>query len=453
MATVSTGVGTGNGAATISGTSMASPHVAGVAALTRQAHPTWSVVDIKAAIMNTGDPAQTFGYRMSRGGTGLVQPAKSTATDVIARSASGFGGDFDVSVNFGFEEPKANFSKTKVINVVNNGSSPATFGVAATNLAGSPHSVALSASSLTVPAGSSGSFSMTLNVPVATAGNSTAFREVAGMITLTPTAGSNNDVTLRVPYYLVPRAQANVRTSVAKLQGNATSTTATITNKGGAIPATYDFYAWGLEDGKEPGSKASNDIRAVGVQSFEFTATEQLVVFAVNVHNRWSNAATNEYDIPLDVNGDGTVDYTVVAVDSGAVTAGVFNGIMGAFVFSATGATQSPFAVSAPHDSSTILIPIRTAQLCRPTLPCLSAANPRFTYSAIGFDLSDTEGPDGVAATARYNAWTPALEPVRLRLGCPERDGHGAALDQRGRVRADASARPDGRGAGQQGGS
>ena len=65
--------------------------------------------------------------------------------------------------------------------------------------------------------------------------------------------------------------------------------------------------------------------------------------------------------------------------------------------------------MSAPHDSSTILIPIRTAQLCRPTLPCLSAANPRFTYSAVGFDLSDTEGPDGVAATARYNAWTPAF--------------------------------------------
>ncbi len=49
----STGVGTGNAPGGNSGTSMASPHVAGVAALARQAHPTWSGSELAAAIVNT----------------------------------------------------------------------------------------------------------------------------------------------------------------------------------------------------------------------------------------------------------------------------------------------------------------------------------------------------------------------------------------------------------------
>ena len=175
---------------------------------------------------------------------GLVQPAKSTTTQVVAKGVNGLltsadGPEFAISVNFGFEEFNRDFTKTRTISVTNNGSSSASFGVAVTNQAGSPHSVALSTSSLTVPAGGTVDFTMRLTVPVATAGNSDDFREVAGMVTLTPTAGSNNDVTLRVPYYLVPRAQANVKTTVDKLKGGATSTTARISNsKGGIRPRT-----------------------------------------------------------------------------------------------------------------------------------------------------------------------------------------------------------------------
>src|SRR5207302_10791041 len=83
---ISTAIGSGDAGAAMSGTSMASPHVAGVAALTRQAHPTWKVEDIKAAIVNTGLPSGVLDYSTSLGGTGLVQPASSTATQVVART-------------------------------------------------------------------------------------------------------------------------------------------------------------------------------------------------------------------------------------------------------------------------------------------------------------------------------------------------------------------------------
>jgi len=50
---ISTGMGTGNQPATMSGTSMATPHIAGSMALLRQLHPDWSVAELKALIMNT----------------------------------------------------------------------------------------------------------------------------------------------------------------------------------------------------------------------------------------------------------------------------------------------------------------------------------------------------------------------------------------------------------------
>src|SRR5437867_4205333 len=113
---ISTAIGTGNQGAALSGTSMASPHVAGVAALTRQAHPTWRVADIKAAIVNTGRASGVAGYSTSLGGTGLVQPASSTATQVVARTE---GQRFGAPLNFGFAEFSDRFRRTKDISLRN----------------------------------------------------------------------------------------------------------------------------------------------------------------------------------------------------------------------------------------------------------------------------------------------------------------------------------------------
>ena len=50
----------------------------------------------------------------------------------------------------------------------------------------------------------------------------TGFREVAGLVNLTPTNGSNNGVTLRVPYYFVPKAISQIEVKIARLAARRT---------------------------------------------------------------------------------------------------------------------------------------------------------------------------------------------------------------------------------------
>ena len=407
---VSTASGTGFDATTESGTSMSAPHVAGVAALTRQAHPTWSAPAINAAIVNTGDPAQVAGYRISRGGTGLVQPAKSTAAQVVAQDDDR---GLSAALNFGLEELSRDFTGSKKIKVRNYGNRPATFTVAQSLPAGSPHTLQIDRSVVTVPPREAVEVGVTLTVPVATAGASNgsglSFREVAGLVQFTPVSAADNaGSSIRVPYYLVPRALSNITTRIGPLGGHTTSTVATVSNRVGAIAGDADFYAWGLSARNSPG-QGSNDIRAVGTQSFDWDGTQQLLVFAINTYNRWSNASTNEFDIYVDVDGDGVDDYLVLGADQGQLTAGTPNGRMATFVISLlSGSATFNFLATAPTDSSTAELAALTSQLCLPGEPCLSATNPRIAYHVVGYDLNGA--PDKVVpGTAKYNVWASAI--------------------------------------------
>src|SRR5712664_2952131 len=189
VSVLSTAIGTGNLGERLSGTSMATPHVSGVAALALESHPDWDAENVRLAIANTADASQLVGFQPKLGGSGLVQPFAATRTAAVARGTRDAG-----NLSFGVAQFSRDFSGEKEIRVRNLGSSTQTFSTAA--IAGaaavnSPHSISVSPSTLTLKRGQSAEVRVRLNVPAATAGSATGnpasgaggFRQASGLVT------------------------------------------------------------------------------------------------------------------------------------------------------------------------------------------------------------------------------------------------------------------------------
>lgn len=71
-----------------SGTSMATPHVAGVAALLAQAHPDWRYADLKGALVSTAVPGD---YTVFQQGAGRVDAARAVNQRVYGPATADFG--------------------------------------------------------------------------------------------------------------------------------------------------------------------------------------------------------------------------------------------------------------------------------------------------------------------------------------------------------------------------
>ncbi|WP_417562018.1 S8 family serine peptidase [Microbacterium sp.] len=125
---LSAGLGTGDGAINMSGTSMATPHTAGIAALVKSAHEDWTVEQVKADIMNTAGHDVYTGqnrsgdvYSPARDGAGRVDALAAVNNTVLAYVKDAPGG---VSASFGpVEAPitKKTVTSTRTVIVQNTG--------------------------------------------------------------------------------------------------------------------------------------------------------------------------------------------------------------------------------------------------------------------------------------------------------------------------------------------
>ncbi|WP_432354122.1 S8 family serine peptidase [Sporosarcina sp. A2] len=105
------------------GTSMATPHIAGIAALVKQANPTWNAFDVKVALSNTATILDTKKYDVFAQGAGRVDAYKAAHVDVLAYAIDTANNDgtevenLKGTVTFGPQKLDKDLSVTKKINV------------------------------------------------------------------------------------------------------------------------------------------------------------------------------------------------------------------------------------------------------------------------------------------------------------------------------------------------
>ncbi len=158
------------------GTSMASPHLAGAAAVVRGAHPTWTAAQVRSAIVNT---AAVGAVKAVAGGAAVtdVNIVGAGLLDVSA-AVKATAGIAPVSASFGAVPSGSGQVRTASVTVTNLSGASKTFALGVGSQLGAGVSFSLSQSSLTLASGASGSVVVTMTASKGASGDVQAWLTV-----------------------------------------------------------------------------------------------------------------------------------------------------------------------------------------------------------------------------------------------------------------------------------
>ncbi|MCW5851391.1 MAG: S8 family serine peptidase [Anaerolineae bacterium] len=339
---VSAAMGTGTQGVAFSGTSMATPHIAGALALMRQQHPDWSAQEISALLANTAspelylNPTRTAAVRapVSRIGSGRVDLVHAASTETVAYSPNYLG-----NVSFGFQAVVDRFNGSRPIRITNKSSETRTYDLswtwATTPTTASLISVSLGQNSVTLAAGASVEVPLTLSLP-AEALSPFGLRnqnagviaqlnrsEMSGFVQVTQRGGTSPD-SIHVPFYFLGRRASDVNANATSLSlsgfGQAASRNIQLTNTS-RYTGTTEVFALVATDPDEPSESQNVDIKNVGVRM-----DQGVLQFGINAMGPRAVALGAVYVIHLDTNRDGTTDWQLLNFDLGAAGGAAISG-------------------------------------------------------------------------------------------------------------------------------
>ena len=301
-------MGTGYLGVSKGGTSMAAPHIAGVAALIKEAHPGWDPVHVKSAMMNTAvDLADAHSAQIPLQGAGRVDALEAVDTCIVAYADPKL-----VSLSWGVIELKEDYSDTQSITLVNFCDTDIPTEVY-TYFTSDDTGATLTPSVdfVTIPANNATSFDVTLvlnasELPIMFENPywADSMEEYYGFVDIF----DEEDVFSRVPFYFVPRPYTEITELDSKTRFEINDIGWVDLEQAGPVPSNLWAYPVSLVSENSPYVLDGGDLRYVGMDYGWYDSTFGDVF--VPAFAMWGDVHTNqpffnEVDLYIDANMDG----------------------------------------------------------------------------------------------------------------------------------------------------